>query len=108
MATPEDAAEARKGVSLETPGLPAREPPQCMTKDRQAQGTTPVDDPWCEKTKHHMERAEQSLLFLTAAGAVCQIGDCEWYGLCVLTLAVLASGVQAEENEQTSMSEGSL
>ena len=44
-----------------------------------------------------MERAEQSLLFLTAAGVVCQIGDREWYGLCVLTLAVLASGVQAEE-----------
>ena len=44
-----------------------------------------------------MERAEQSLLFSTAAGAVCQIGDREWYGLCVLKLAVLALGVQAEE-----------
>ena len=51
-----------------------------------------------------MEKAEQSLLFLTAAGTVCQIGrDREWYGLCVLTLAMLASGdlwVQAEEEEE--------
>ena len=46
-----------------------------------------------------MERAERSLLFLTAAGVVCQIGDREWYGLCVLTLAMLASEVQAEERD---------
>ena len=46
-----------------------------------------------------MERAEQSLLFLAAAGAVCQIGDREWYGMCVLTLAMLASGVQAKERD---------
>ena len=58
-----------------------------------------MDDPQCEKTKHCMERAERSLLFLTAAGVVCQIGDHEWYGLCVLTLAMLASGVQAEEKD---------
>ena len=47
-----------------------------------------------------MERAERSLLFLTAAGVVCQIRDREWYGLCVLTLAMLASGVQAEEKDR--------
>ena len=49
-----------------------------------------------------MEKAERSLLFLTAAGVVCLIGDHEWYGLCVLTLAMLASGdlwVQAEEED---------
>ena len=99
--TPEGAAEVREGVSLETPepqGSPAREPSQHTAKDRQTQSTTPVDNPWCEKTKHHMERAERSLLFLTAAGAVCQIGDHEWYSMCVLTLAMLASGVQATEN----------
>ena len=39
-----------------------------------------------------MEKAEQSLLFLTTAGVGCQIGDREWYSLCVLTLAMLASG----------------
>ena len=50
-----------------------------------------------------MERAEQSPLFITAAGVVCQIGDHEWYGLCVLTLAMLASGdlwAQAKEEEE--------
>ena len=49
-----------------------------------------------------MQKAERSLLFLTAAGVVCQIGDREWYGLCVLTLAMLASGdlwVQAKEED---------
>ena len=73
---PEGAAAAREGVSLETPepqGSPAREPSQHTAKDRQTQSTTPVDDPWCEKTKHRMERAERSLLFSTAARAVCQI-----------------------------------
>ena len=56
---PEGAAEAREGVSLETPEpqrLPAREPSQRMTEDRQTQATTPVDDPWCKKTKHRMEK----------------------------------------------------
>ena len=77
-------------------------PLQRMTKVKQAQATTPVDNSGCENTKHcmekaeqsrlFMEKAEQSLLFLTAAGTVCQIGDREWYGLCVLTLAMLASG----------------
>ena len=59
--TPEGAAEAREGVSLETPEpqrLPAQEPSQHITEDRQTQATTPVDDPWCEKNKHCMERAE--------------------------------------------------
>ena len=64
--TLEGAAKAREGVSLETPEpqrSPAREPSQHMTEDRQTQATTPVDNPWWEKTKHRMERAEQSLLF---------------------------------------------
>ena len=55
-----------------------------------------------EQSLLFMEKAEQSLLFLTAAGVVCQIGDHEWYGLCVLTLAMLASGdlwAQAKEEE---------
>ena len=50
-----------------------------------------------------MEKAEQSLLFLTAAGTVCSIGDRKWYGPCVLILAMLASGdlwVHAEEEER--------
>ena len=97
--TPENAAKAGKGIYLETPGSSAREPPQGTTKDRQAQENTPVDDPRCENTKHRMERAERSLLFLTAARVVCQIGDREWYGLHVLTLAMLVSGVQAEEKD---------
>ena len=99
--TPYMAAEVRKGGSLENPGSPAWELLQRMTKVKQAQATTPVDDSGCENTKHRMEKAEQShlfmekveqsLLFLTAAGTVCQIGgDREWYCLCVLTLAMLA------------------
>ena len=50
--TPEGAAKAREGVSLETPEpqrSPAWEPSQRRTEDRQMQATTPVDDPWCEK-----------------------------------------------------------
>ena len=40
-----------------------------------------------------MKKAELSLLFLTAAGVVCRLGgDHEWYGFCVLSLALLASG----------------
>ena len=58
VVTLEDAAEVRKGASLEIPGSPAREPMQHTTEDRQTLATTPVDDPWCEKTKHCMERAE--------------------------------------------------
>ena len=83
--TPEDAAEVRKGVSLEIPGSPARQPLQRTTKVKQVQATTPVDNSGCENTKHCMEKAEisrlfmekakQSLLFLTVAGVVCQIGD---------------------------------
>ena len=36
MATPEDAAEVRKGGSLENPGSPAWEPLQRMTRIKQA------------------------------------------------------------------------
>ena len=46
-AMPENAAKARKGIYLETPGLSAREPPQRTTKEIQAQATTPVDNPRC-------------------------------------------------------------
>ena len=28
---------------------------------------------------------------------MCQISDCEWYGMCVLTLVMLATGAQAKE-----------
>ena len=55
-----------------------------------------------EQSLLFMEKAERSLLFLTAAGVVCQIGDREWYGLCVLTLGMLASEdlwVQVEEED---------
>ena len=110
LATTEDEAEVRKIASLEVTRSPAREPRQHTTKVKQA--TTPVDNSWYENTKHCMEKVERSLLFmqkversllfLTAAGVVCQIGDHEWYGLCVLTLAMLASGdlwVQAEEED---------
>ena len=78
----------------------------------QAQNAAPADDPQCGSTERNkekeeqsllfMERAEQSLLFITAAGVVCQIGDHEWYGLCMLTLAMLASGdlwAQVKEEE---------
>ena len=103
MRTPGDVAEVRKGGSMANPGPPAQEPLQRTTKDKQAPATTPVEGSRCENIKHHterversrlfMEKAERSLLFLTAAGTVCQIGgDREWYGLCVLTLAMLASG----------------
>ena len=113
FATPEDTAEIRKGDGLEIPRSPAQEPLQCTTKSKQAQATMPAENSWCEKTKHCTEKAEQSLLFakkaecsllfLTAAGVVCQIGDREWYGLCVLILATMASGdlwVKVEEEDR--------
>ena len=67
MATPEDAAGVREGVSLEIPGSPAQEPLQHTTKVKQSQATTPADDSWCENTKHCMEKAKQSLLFIEKA-----------------------------------------
>ena len=98
----EDEVVTKEGVSPGAPepqGPPARKPSLSTAKDKQTQPTTTADDPWCKETKHRMDRAERSLLFLTAAGAVCQIGDREWYGMCVLTLAMLASGVQATEED---------
>ena len=64
---------------------------------------TPTDNSRCEDKQLHkeewnrsilvMKKAELSLLFLTAAGVVCRLGgDHEWYGFCVLSLALLASG----------------
>ena len=88
---------------MANPGPLVRELLQHTRKDKQALTTSPGKGSGCENTKHHMERAERSrlfmekaersLLFLTAVGTVCQIGgDRKWYGLCVLTLAMLASG----------------
>ena len=57
----------------------------------------PGDRPRCEEATQHLEWVEQSLLFLTSTGAVCQIGDHNWYGRCVLTLAILTAGAQAKE-----------
>ena len=113
VGTPGDVVEVRKGGSMANPGSTVRELLQGTREDKQAPTTTSRKDSRFENTEHHteraernclfMEKAEQSLLFLTAAGTVCQIGgDCEWYGLCVLTLAMLASGdlwVRAEEEE---------
>ena len=54
-----------------------------------------------EETTQRLDQAERSLLFLTAAGAVCQIGDHGWYGMCVLTLAMLATGTQGKDASGT-------
>ena len=58
VVTPEDAAEVRKGGSLENPGSSARKPLQRTTKVKQVQATTPVDNSGCENAKHCMEKAE--------------------------------------------------
>ena len=103
VGTPGDMAEVREGASMASPRTPAWEPLQCIRKDKQAPTITPGKGSGCKNTEHHieraersrlfMEKAERSLQFLTAAGTVCQIGgDRKWYGLCVLTLAMLASG----------------
>ena len=103
MGTLGDVVEVRKGGSMANPGSTVRELLQHTREDKQAPTTTSRKGSGCENTEHHteraersrlfMEKAEQSLLFLTAAGTVCQIGgDRKWYGLCVLTLAMLASG----------------
>ena len=100
---PGDVAEVREGGSMASPRSPAWEPLQRIRKDKQAPTITLGKGSGCKNTEHNMERAEQSrlfmekaeqsLLFLTAAGTVCQIvGDREWCSLCVLTLAMLASG----------------
>ena len=85
MVTPEAAVGVREGVNLEITGPPAQEPLQPKTEVTQAQTTTPADDSQCRNTGWNMkkveqsllfmERAERSLLFITAAGVVCQIGD---------------------------------
>ena len=43
------------------------------------------------------QAGEWSLLFLTAAGTVYQMGNQDWYCWCVLTLAILATGAQAKD-----------
>ena len=83
---------------LRTPAsqdMPTRKLPRQTSREGQKQPTAPKDNPQCKDTKHRLKRAERSLLFLTTAGAVCQIGDHKWYGMCVLTLAMLATGAQA-------------
>ena len=57
----EDEVMTGEGVSPGTPepqGPPARKPSQRTAKDGRTQSTTPANDPWCEETKHRMERAE--------------------------------------------------
>ena len=92
---------AAEGLSTKTPalgGTPIRSPPQKVTIGiRRKQSTMPENRPQCEEATQYLERAEWSLLFLTTAGAVCQIGNHDWYGMCVLTLAMLATGAQAKE-----------
>ena len=101
LGTLEAEAGVRKVVSLEVPGAQTQEGQQHTTKAKQA--TTPADDSWCENNQPHREEversllvrkeAELSLLFLTAVGVMCRLGgDHERYGLCVLTLTILASG----------------
>ena len=68
--------------TLVSQDMPTRKPPQQTPREGQKQPSTPEDNPRCEDTKHRLERAESSLLFLTAAGAVCQIGNHEWYCMC--------------------------
>ena len=97
MITISEVSSLRAPVSRD---MPTRKPSRQTSREGQKQSTTSEDDPRCKETKHRLERAEWSLLFLTAAGAVCQIGDCEWYGMCVLTLALLAKGVQAKEGNK--------
>ena len=82
-------------------------------EDKQTLTTSTKKGSRCEKTEQHkeraennclfMEKAERSLLFLTAAGTVCSRGDRKWYGPCVLILAMLAYGdlrVYVEEEER--------
>ena len=99
LETPEAEVGVRKVVSLEAPGSQTRKGQQHTTKVKQA--TTPADDSRCENNQPHkeeldrsilvMKKAELSLLFLTAAGVVCRLGgDHEWYGFCILSLALLA------------------
>ena len=64
---------------------------------RRKQSTVPGSRPRCGEATQRQERAEQGLLFQTAAGAVCQIGGHDGCGMCVLMLAILATGVQVKE-----------
>ena len=41
-------------------------------------------------------KPERSLLFMTAAGVVCQTTGQGWYGWCVAMLTLLATGVQGQ------------
>ena len=92
---------APKAFSPETlaPGNnPTRKFPwKQATGKRRKQSTAPGNRPRCGEATQRQERTEQGLLFRTAAGAVCQIGGHDGCGMCVLTLAILATGAQAKE-----------
>ena len=111
VGTTGEVAEVKKGGNLANPGSTIRELLQRTSEDKQTLTTSSKKGSRCMKTEQNkeiaehnrlfMEKAEQSLLFLTAAGTVCSIGDRKWYGPCVLILAMIASGVQAEEEERS-------
>ena len=71
----------------------------------ESQETTghPGGQPKIPKPKRHKEttqqneRTERRLLFLIAAGTVCQTGSHSWYSWCVAMLAMLATGAQAQD-----------
>ena len=81
----EEAAEVKKGGTLANPGSTVQELLQRTREDKQTSNTAPKKSSRCEKKEQHkeraehnrlfMEKAEQSLLFLTAAGTVCSIDD---------------------------------
>ena len=47
-------------------------------------------------TMQQKGKPERSLLFMTAAGVVCQTTGQGWYGWCVAMLTLLATGVQGQ------------
>ena len=53
-----------------------------------------------EDATQQTKRADQSLLFLTVAGTLCQMGNQDWYSWCVATLVMLATGAQAQDTSR--------
>ena len=113
VGTTGEVADVKKGGNLANPGSTVRELLQRTREDKQTLTTSSKKGSRCKKTEQNkeiaehnrlfMEKAERSLLFLTAAGTVCSRGDRKWYGPCVLILAMLASGdlrVYVEEEER--------
>ena len=92
------APEALSPETLAPGDTPIRKFPQNeQQKKRRRQSTTPGDRPRCGEATQRQERTEQGLLFRTAVGAVGQIGSHDGSGMCVLMLAILATGAQAKE-----------